>query len=73
METRYDYAEDSAGNAIIFPIHLEAGGEPSHRGMISEDNGRRVSAALRYFSDMSTEEIEILVKAKLPNDEDTQT
>ncbi|WP_417744775.1 hypothetical protein [Rosistilla oblonga] len=76
MAKRFGFRESTTQDAIIFEIGSEAEveadspGTPgmvvgsSEWGWISEDNGRRICAALRYFSETSTEEIERLAEEK---------
>jgi len=71
----YGYNQESTHGAIIFEKESEAdtmvacGSDTpglivgsSEWGWISEDNGRRICAALEYFSETSTEDIERLSK-----------
>jgi hypothetical protein len=73
MAKRYGFREGATHQAIIFEIGTEAESDDSHTGYtkglivgtsewgwISEDDGRRICAALQYFSETPTEEIERL-------------
>ncbi len=78
MGKEYGFNENSTHSAIVFEKGSEAdnGGAPcigdtpglvvgsSEWGWISEENGRRICAALKYFSDTPTIEIEKLAKEK---------
>jgi len=79
MAKRYGYKEDTTHQAIIFELGTDAEGEGMHSpctnglivgssewGWINEDNGRRICAALKYFSETSTEEIERIAAARFP-------
>lgn len=80
MAKRYDYKEDTTHQAIIFEVGSEADSDSTHVwntpglivgssewGWISEDNGRRICAALQYFSETTTEEIERLANVRFPD------
>jgi hypothetical protein len=78
----FGYKTNTTHQAIIFEIGTEAesddhdhvGDTPgmivgsSEWGFISEDNGRRICAALKFFSEMSTEEIERMANERFTND-----
>lgn len=80
MVKRYGFREDTMHEAIIFEVGTEAEKTRSHVGdtpglivgssewgWIDEDNGRRICAALEYFSETSTEEIERLANERFPS------
>jgi hypothetical protein len=80
MAKRYGFRENTTHEAIIFEIGTEAERTRSHVGdtdglivgssewgWIDEDNGRRICAALQYFSETSTEEIERLADERFPD------
>jgi hypothetical protein len=67
----YGYKTNTTHQAIIFEIGTEAESDDTHVGdtpgmivgssewgWIDDDNGRRICAALKFFSEISTEEIE---------------
>ena len=67
----YGFRENASHQAIIFEKGSEASSDDTHiydtEGLIvgssewawiSEDNGRRICAALKYFSETTTEDIE---------------
>ena len=67
----YGFRENASHQAIIFEKGSEASADDTHipdtEGLIvgssewawiSEDNGRRICAALKYFSETTTEDIE---------------
>jgi hypothetical protein len=73
----FGFDKSSTHSAIIFEKDTPAangemccGDEPglvvgsSEWGWISEDDGRRICAALKYFSETSTEEIERMADEK---------
>lgn len=77
MAKRYGFRESTVHEAIIFEIGSKAENEDmgsptsegtivgsSEWGWINEDNGRRICAALQYFSETSTEEIERLAEER---------
>lgn len=79
----YGFNERSTHSAIIFEKGTSAestktccSDEPglvvgsSEWGWISEDNGRRICAALKYFSETPTEEIERLAEQRFPTHSD---
>lgn len=79
MAKRYGFREDTTHEAIIFEIGSQADKTSSHIGTtpglivgssewgwISEDDGRRICAALQYFSETPTEEIERLADERFP-------
>jgi len=75
---KYGYNLDTTCQAIIFEIGTEAantnkthgGNTPglvvgsSEWGWVEEDDARRICAALMFFSDINTEEIEQLANEK---------
>lgn len=77
---RYGYNEDTTHQAIIFEVGSEADdGKETHApdtpglivgssewGWIGEDAGRRICAALQYFSESTTEEIEAYANTRFP-------
>lgn len=78
MIKKYSFKEDTEHQAIIFEIGSKADTTDNHTGFtkglivgssewgwISEDNGRRICAALQYFSETDTDEIEQLAEEKL--------
>ena len=80
MAKRYGFKEDTTHQAIIFEIGTEAENDDLHTGntpglivgssewgWIEEDDGRRICAALQYFSETSTEEIERLANERFPD------
>lgn len=80
MAKRYGFSEDTTHQAIIFEVGTEASNQDMHAGdtpglivgssewgWIDEDNGRRICAALQYFSETSTEEIERLANERFPD------
>ena len=86
MAKRYGFKEDTTHQAIIFEIGSEADSEDTHIGdteglivgssewgWVSEDNGRRICAALQYFSETETEEIERLANKKFPKNITSQS
>lgn len=73
----YGFNTDATHGAIIYERGTEAhksdvctGHTPglivgtSEWGWVTEDNGRRICAALRYFSNTTTEAIEVLADLK---------
>lgn len=79
MAKRYGFREDTSHQAIIFELGTEAENDDMHAGdtpglivgssewgWISEENGRRICAALQYFSETSTEEIECMADDRFP-------
>lgn len=79
MAKRYGFKEDTTHQAIIFEIGSEADSDDTHVGdtpglivgssewgWITEDAGRRICAALQYFSETSMEEIERLANERFP-------
>ena len=68
MAKRYGFEEFVTDGAIIFESEsmAEVVGS-SEWGRIEKDDGRRICAALQYFSDTSTEEIEQLAEERFPN------
>lgn len=77
MAKRYIFKEKTNHQAIIFEVGSEASIKKTHTerteglivgssewGWISKDNGRRICAALQYFSETKTEEIERLANEK---------
>ena len=81
MAKHYGFKKDTTHQAIIFEINTEASNDDEHTGntpglivgssewgWISEDNGRRICAALQYFSETSTEEIERMANERFPDD-----
>lgn len=79
MAKRYGYRLDTTAQAIVFEAGSEAGRGSYHDsdtpgyivgssewGYIDEDNGRRICAALQYFSETPTEEIERLADERFP-------
>lgn len=77
MAKKYGFRSESTAEAIIFELDSPASNAREHAlegeivgssewGFISEDNGRRICAALEYFSETSTEEIERLAKERFP-------
>jgi len=83
MSKCYGYREDATHQAIIFEMGTDAEEDCVHTGdsiglivgssewgWISKDNGRRICAALKYFSETSTEEIERIAATRFPSDED---
>lgn len=80
MAKKYGFKEATTHQAIIFEIGTEAGSDDYHSGdtpglivgssewgWITEENGRRICAALQYFSETSTEEIERLAAERFPD------
>jgi hypothetical protein len=69
--TNYGYKTDTTHQAIIFEVGSAADTDARHNpetpglivgssewGWCTEENGRRICAALKYFSGIPTEEIE---------------
>ena len=75
----YGYNKDSDHGAIIFEIGSEASSEAAHTpetpglivgssewGWINDEAGRRICAALKYFSETNTEDIEKQAEERFP-------
>jgi hypothetical protein len=80
MAKRYGFREGAIHQAIIFEVGTEAENDDIHTGgaaglivgssewgWINKDNGRRICAALQFFSETSTDEIERLANERFPN------
>lgn len=80
MAKRYGYNEDATHAAIIFEIGSEASSSGTHLGTtpglvigtsewgwIRGDYGQRICAALQYFSETPTEEIQRLANERFPD------
>ena len=80
MAKRYGFRENTTHEAIIFELGTEAEKTRTHTGYtpglivgssewgwISENNGRRICAALQYFSETLTEDIERLANERFPS------
>ena len=77
----YGYNLNTTHQAIIFEIDTEAANHEIHHngdtpglivgssewGWIEEDDARRICAALKFFSDTSTDEIERLANERFQN------
>lgn len=79
MAKRYGFKGNTTHQAIIFEIGSEADTEGTHSGdtkglivgssewgWINEDDGHRICAALQYFSETETNEIERLANERFP-------
>ena len=73
----YGFKEDATHQAIIFEKGSDCDNDYYHSegdhgmiigssewGWISEDNGRRICAALKYFSEHTTDDIEKMASEK---------
>ena len=81
--TRYGFKQDTTHQAIVFEVGSEADSDDNHTGdtpgvivgssewgWITKDAGRRICAALTFFSETATDEIERLAGERFPLNSD---